>query len=849
MTTPRRIAHYELLDKLGSGGMGEVWRARDARLERSVALKLLPEEFASDPSRRQRFEQEARALGALNHPNIVAIYDFGEGYLVSELVEGESLRAVLDRGPLQFRRALDIAAQIADAIAAAHALGIVHRDLKPENIMLTADGRVKVLDFGLAKRAVVETGDKTATMAISQPGVVLGTMGYMSPEQVRGDAVDSRSDIFSLGCLLYELIAGKRAFDGPSAADVMSAVLREEPEESERIPGPVAAIITRSLAKNPAQRFQSAADLAFALRAAMGRTEPHPVTPGPTPRRSRTPFAVAAALAALALIAAAYLARGIFPTNQIPRFQRLTFRQGPVDAARFNPGAESVIYQAAWEGGPNRVYLVTPGNPESRDLELPPGSRLLSVSSKGDVALLIGPFDKSGAGTLARGSVAGGAPRELLEHVNAADWSPDGSELAVLRTIGLKRRLEYPMGKPLFESTLPLLSIRVSRDGRRVALSRITEQGGIELLAIDRNGAAESFGMISNQSQGVETSGLSWAPKREEIYFRSFDAFDARTLYAAGPHGKRRVVARFPNAVTLFDVANDGRVLLSTESGRTGILGQAPGEAMPRDLSCLEASYLRGISDDGRMIVASVDGESGGAKGSIYTRGTDGSPCVRLGDGVAKRLSPDGRWVTGYNSKETQGRKNVLIPTGAGEELEASIPQLSGGTGVVAGWLEGDLEFLVFGSMPGKSMQFFAWSPKREAIRAVTPEHMNDGYPIVTPDRKRFLAIGPEGRWQFFDVSGGPGRDVEGLTPHDTPINWRADGRALYIATHRDENKTIPISLVDIATGARTPWKEIRPPMPVDEAGPFVRITPDGRAYAYDFTMRRSELNLAEGLK
>ncbi len=239
--TGEKLGHYEIVGKIGEGGMGQVWRAKDARLNRSVAIKILPEDVAGDPARRQRFEQEARALGALNHPNIVSIYDVGQSegraYIVSELVEGESLRTAMESGPITGRRLIEIATQIAEALAAAHALGIVHRDLKPENIMISGaqvgvPGRVKVLDFGLAKQNITSPGGDAATMLLSQPGMVLGTVGYMSPEQVRGENVDARSDIFSFGCVLYEMATGKRAFEGGSAADVMSAVLREEPRES-----------------------------------------------------------------------------------------------------------------------------------------------------------------------------------------------------------------------------------------------------------------------------------------------------------------------------------------------------------------------------------------------------------------------------------------------------------------------------------------------------------------------------------------------------------------------------------------------------------------------------------------
>jgi serine/threonine protein kinase len=258
-----KLGPYEIVAPLGAGGMGEVYRARDTRLGRDVALKILPPDVANDPMRRQRFELEARAVAALNHPNIVAVYDVGDGYIVSELVDGEPLRG----GELPVRKIIGIAVQIASGLAAAHDAGIVHRDLKPDNILLTRDGRPKILDFGLAKlqpNAAAANGE-TVT-ARTEAGVVMGTPGYMSPEQVRGLATDHRSDIFSVGVILYELLAGKRAFQGDTSVETMTAILKQDlPELPETVPAGVRQIVAHCLEKEAARRFQSAHDLGFAL--------------------------------------------------------------------------------------------------------------------------------------------------------------------------------------------------------------------------------------------------------------------------------------------------------------------------------------------------------------------------------------------------------------------------------------------------------------------------------------------------------------------------------------------------------------------------------------------------------
>src|SRR5580658_4435289 len=274
LTSGDRLGPYEILGPLGAGGMGEVYRAQDSRLGRDVALKVLPPEVASDPARQRRFETEARAVAALNHPNIVAIYDVAlqeqPAFIVSELVSGETLRGVIQRRPLQLKKVLDIAVQIADGLGAAHAAGIAHRDLKPENIMLTPEGRAKILDFGLAKSISRAAGhaDATRTIAATEPGTIVGTASYMSPEQASGSPeVDGRSDQFSLGLIIQELITGNKAFERPTAAETMAAIIREDPAAlPATVPLPLRWSLERCLAKDPNQRYDTTRDLFLELR-------------------------------------------------------------------------------------------------------------------------------------------------------------------------------------------------------------------------------------------------------------------------------------------------------------------------------------------------------------------------------------------------------------------------------------------------------------------------------------------------------------------------------------------------------------------------------------------------------
>ena len=849
-----RLGDYEILDKLGEGGMGEVWRARDHQLNRSVAIKILPAEVAADPGRRLRFEQEARALAALNHPNIVSVYGAGttdgRAWIASELVSGESLRAVIDRGRLPVRRLIDIAVQIAEAMAAAHAAGIVHRDLKPENIMIGDGGRVKVLDFGLAKQVSSTPADYTATLALSQPGTVLGTVGYMSPEQVRGEPADARSDIFSFGAVLYEMIAGKRAFQAGSSVETMNAILRDEPPDLPAdAPPSLVPIVSRCLEKRPDQRFQSAADLAFALRSLSSAGSGSGAQPAlKTVRHHRPRLGPAfAAAAAVVMFAAGFLIAGRLLRREPPRFQRITFRKGLVINARFTADGHDVIYSAQWDGAPTRTFLATPGNPEARDLDLPEDGLMESVSSKDDVAFIHGPFLPDGTGTLARSSVSGGEMRPWLDGVLEADWAPDGSSMAVLRSVNGRFRLEYPIGATLLDNLrYPLQGMRVSPDGSLIAFVSYTDGSALGLSVIDRSGHRRLVAPVSDQLPNTTDEFLCWSPNGREIWYRSFDPKEWGTIYAMDLKGNRRVLLRIPGHAVIYDVARDGRILLRTDSRQLGILGRAPGDTRDRDLSCLDMSALTGISDDGRVITAVIAGEGGGAKGSIYLRKTDGTPPVRLGDGNMWALSPDGQWVSAYTSVDARTRRYVLLPTGAGEERVIDIAALHG-VNVVYGWSADDSTMFVGGPGTG-GWQNYLWNSQTGQLKAFGPAGVSDSAtPFVSPDRRQILTRGPDGRWWIYRIDGTQ-QLVNGLSHHDVPLGWRADNRSIYVAMHHDDNRTMMTSIIDAGSGERKPFIDIAPTRPVDQIS-VARITPDGRAYAYNFLVKTSELYIAQGVR
>jgi eukaryotic-like serine/threonine-protein kinase len=453
LTSGTKLGPYEIQASIGAGGMGEVYRAHDARLDRTVAIKVLPASFSADRDRLQRFAQEARAAAALNHPNILSIFDIGDQqgapYVVSELLEGETLRDRLRSGPISSRKTIDYAVQVARGLSAAHEKGIVHRDLKPENLFLTNDGRMKILDFGLAKltRPETESGSADApTMhAATEPGLVMGTVGYMSPEQVRGKAADQRSDIFAFGAILYEMVSGKRVFHGETAADTMSAILKEEvPELSEtarNVPPGLDRIVRHCLEKSPTQRFHSAGDMAFDLEAlteisATGKSGAQAAAAQATHSESRRKLAWAAALIALAAAMAGlgwWLGRGS-GTASPAEYQQITFRTGFMGNARFTPDG-SVVYSATWDGGENQLYLARLDESGSRELGLK-DAELLGISKSGELAIRLNTIGYGGyarAGTLARVPMSGGTPREVIENVQDVDWAANGEDMAIVR--------------------------------------------------------------------------------------------------------------------------------------------------------------------------------------------------------------------------------------------------------------------------------------------------------------------------------------------------------------------------------------------------------------------------------
>jgi hypothetical protein len=478
--TGTRLGPYEILAPLGAGGMGEVYRARDARLGRDVAIKVLPPAFASDSERLERFEQEARAAAALNHPNLLAVYDLGRHdgapFIVSELLEGETLRERIAAGPLPVRKAVDYAVQVAHGLAAAHDKGIVHRDLKPENLFVTSDGRVKILDFGLAKLTQAEPamGGLTAlptTPPNTLPGVVLGTIGYMAPEQVRGVAADHRADIFAFGTILYEMLAGRRAFTGETTMDAMTAILKEDPPDlpaAERhIPPALERVVTRCLEKSPAARFQSTRDLAFALEGlSASETGALPVVPPASASRRQIaaylPWLVAAVSvsAAVALFAASFGSPAAQPVERlsvvVPAENPLGFGWTPGLSLAISSDGSRLVYVGQNLGRPESArYQLFTRSLESLEARAIPGTEDARQPFLSPDGAWVGFFTRDG---LKKVSLAGGNPVTLVGGLEAAIWGAGawGEDGAIVfgTVLGGLRRVSADGGTPEEVTTL-----------------------------------------------------------------------------------------------------------------------------------------------------------------------------------------------------------------------------------------------------------------------------------------------------------------------------------------------------------------------------------------------------------
>ncbi|MFA6957220.1 MAG: protein kinase [Thermoanaerobaculia bacterium] len=961
-----RLGPYEIVSRLGAGGMGEVYRAHDSRIGRDVAIKVLPDSIVRDPERLGRFKHEAVAAGMLNHPNLLTIYEFvetgGQPYMVSELLEGETLTEVIARGPIPQKRAVEYSLQIAKGLAAAHEKGIVHRDLKPDNIFVLGDERVKILDFGLAKVHPDFAGGAAGAAPATEPGMVLGTVGYMSPEQVRGAPLDQRSDIFSFGAILWEMLAGGRAFSRPSQIETLNAILKEDPPElgtiNQRISQTLEKLVHRCLEKKKENRFQSARDLAFHLETllsgdaasrAHAAQQQHPEhgdreptarlqTPPPTTRvhtparpltaagsvqtpaaahstatprpktqnvprptttqahmrpmpkpekRASTPLLL---LGAVVLLAAGALAEYAFNKRQdeskTTTFHRLTFRRGDLLGARFGPDGETVVYSAAWDGRLPELFMMRTSSPESKPFGIQNGD-VAAISKSGEVAVILDVDRATGAGKLARVPLMGGQPRDVMADVLDAEWMPDGQNLAVIHRMGTEYRLEVPIGTVVLESQKRIGAIRISSDGTRVAFTQ-QNAGAFEIMMIEK-GQPEL--LSKGWSKGV--NGLAWAPDGKSLWFTAATGSEPPSLYSVKPGDEPRLVSRLTGALRLQDISKSGRVLLTHATWRSSLIFErattpvaaapvtgetiaamaeasaattstapptdsaAPTSTAPlppvveasgaltgTDLTWLDWTVLNDVSADGELVLLSETREGGGSGSSIYVRRTDGSTPLRLGDGWGDSLSPDGKWVLAHLSRT----KLVRMPTGAGtaEEIK-TIDSFADG----ALWFPDGKRFVIFGSKGAGGAALYVQDVTGGEPVRVSPEgiwYAGVRSWTVSPDGRYVAGMDANRKLTIYPADGSKERPVPGVQPEEIPLQWSADGASIYVA----KSNSLPASVyrVDVATGERTLWREIRPD---DPAGVY-RISPvviarDGSFLAYNVLRSVADLYAADGLE
>ncbi|HWX94808.1 MAG TPA: protein kinase [Terriglobales bacterium] len=850
--TGQLLGHYRVLEQIGAGGMGEVYRARDERLGRDVALKLVRPSSTNDADRLRRFEQEARAAAALNHPNIVAIYDIGvhDGmpFIVSELLEGNTLRERLAGSPLSVPEVADYGLQIAHGLMAAHDKHIVHRDLKPENLFITRDHRVKILDFGIAKLIHPEGSSSMEAMTTqTKAGALLGTVAYMSPEQLRGKPVDARSDLFSLGAILYEMLTGRRAFRGETDVDTITAVLRETPPEVTReranVPKAFEQIVNHCLEKEPEKRFQTVRDLIFSLE-----------TLSSTGSASRSvqsigvPSSLQKALLGTLVLATMVgcgwlLHRWSQPAVSNPEFQRLTYERGTVYTARFESDGRTVVYEGSWNGRPAQLFSTISTSPQVQVLETS-NAHMLALSRSNELALQLhgkpGAFLDLTGGTLARAPLAGGSPRELLQDVRWADWDPKG-ELAVVHHVLGRSRLEYPIGKILYESPGWITNVRFAPSGDLLAFidhPALWDDRGF-VRVVDRAAQARRL-----SSDWETAGGLAWNPSGQEVWFTATKAGYNRRLMAVTLAGVEREVLATPDGLDLQDIAPDGRVLVVTGTPRVGLETIGPSDHEPQDLSWYNWSVARDISRDGQWVLFEESSEPFEGHYAVAARRVTGSPPIHLGDGSAGGLSPDGKWALDVSTSDPP--RVTLLPLGPGDSRNVPLPGLEHVQNGPARFMPDGEHIIVNGNQAGRPVRGYLVDLAGGKPRPVTPEGIASQ--LISADGRYVTAQGIDSSVVVCSVETGKIEKIAGLEPGDNPAQWSQDSSALYV--YRYGEVPARIFHMDIRTGKRTLVRELqsREHAGVISIAPII-MSRDASRFVYSYFQSLSTLYVISGLR
>jgi hypothetical protein len=685
----------------------------------------------------------------------------------------------------------------------------------------------------------------------------MGTVAYMSPEQARGLPLDPRSDIFSFGVVMFEMLSGKLPFDAGTAFEAMTAILnRETPDLRELVPGLppfLHRIVTHCLEKAPEGRFQTADDLVFDLETCAEVTWTLAAIPAvPAPLKRRRLAAIGAAIAAVLIVAAglAYWKPWVPPAMDAS-FRRLTFRPGLIPSARFTADGETVVYSASWKGQPLRVHVLRTDRPESQTVALS-NAELASVSSTGEMAVILNArfYDWTNGGTLAVMPVLGGTPRQIVDGVMLADWLPDG-RMAVWRlTAKGEQQLEFPLGHVVYSSPNIVFALRVSPKGDQVALNIRTDGQKSEVVVIGLDGNKRTLA-----SAVVFARGMAWTPDGKELWFTTPpDAQQVPTIYAVDMDGRQRLVMRTPGWPWLHDISSNGKVLMALTTNQGGIIVQSNGPENERELSWLDASVLADVTADGKQILFTESNEGVEYKATSYMRATDDSPAVRLGEGIAVAFSPTKDVVLALRAGARR-RELILLPTGAGqtEVLPNELDCLW------AGWLP-DGRILINAKTP-QGPRMFIQARDGKPPRPLTPPGMSIGLinsvgggavRPVSPDGQSLLVFDHEKHAWLFPLGSSAAnpqpRPAPGVLPDDRPGGWSADGRHLYVS--RSLEIPAKVYVVDLVTGERRLLREftLSDLDGVYRMGPFL-LMPDGHSFAYGYYRQVSTLYTATGFR
>jgi Tol biopolymer transport system component/predicted Ser/Thr protein kinase len=833
-----RVGVYEIIAALGAGGMGEVYRARDTRLGREVALKILPVDFAADRARRERFEQEARHVATLNHPNILAVFEVGTqdevAFMATEFIDGQSLRAAA----LTPRKTLEIAAQIADGLAAAHAAGVTHRDLKPDNVMVTRDGRAKILDFGVAK-ATRASGDHELTVGQTDAGMVLGTAGYMAPEQVRGSAVDHRADIFAFGALLHELLSGTRAFVGDTAAERMTAVLKQDPPDlPPSVPPAVRPIVRRCLEKQPAERFQSARDLAFALRQVADDSSAPTASIAAAPRRrpGMWPIAVASLLFGVLVGTAGTVRWSASLDAEIDPVRLTRFSSDPMadTVPAFSPDGRTIAYRrigaastkimAQALDAPSPVLLVDAPVALSAPVWTPDGRRVCYSTVERDLMCV---------------SAAGGTPQRVLADATVPRFTPNGKSLLFIRAAEgapwifvstppgaePRRRTDLPLPRD-FSGFVP------SPDGTRAL---VLASSTLSVMSLS-NGSTTSVGLPA----GTEPWAAAWFPDNRHLALseRTSDPAAFRLVVADTATSARRLVHRDTGALNAVAVSPDGtRIAYQSGEAEFGVHEYTMDGAHTRSIAT--SANWEGFpawTPRGDRLMFVVGGP--GRADSLWTAGANGGEPSRLltletaGLPAAPRFSPDGGRIAYATTNGVQ-----TVSSSGGRPITVTKSSLVSSAAVC--W------------SPDSEWVWYTEAPPPTLRKAPS----QGGDPIsVRTDVGRVLDCSPDGRWisamgkagfTLFSTDGKEERLIAGITEYpsraENTMQFGDDGRVLYML--RFDRRSIAI--LDVATGK--PRTTVTFQIPPAEIIDGFAIHPDGTRALLTIGLQSDDIWIAEG--